>query len=233
MTRIWLRLRAPFAAYRPLQAGSLRATLPVMPYSAAWGLALNLAGIETRKGVDQTVTGTDPMAPPLRLAIGLPGPAPGVGSLFQQAHSYPVGSSGKDLQEHTHGAKYWITPVRREVLVDLDVVVGVEAADDLLTRLHDGLSGRGAWRRYGLPFAGDNNLLFDRIDLVLNPPPSRWYTPVELSGLPRRGATRLTRAIDRADSSKTVTDLVSPTAEAMESPPNQAWRWTPREPATQ
>ncbi|HWN68765.1 MAG TPA: CRISPR-associated protein Cas5, partial [Haliangium sp.] len=48
MNTLWLRLRAPFAAYRWLQAGVYRATSPIIPPSAAWGLLLNLAHIETR-----------------------------------------------------------------------------------------------------------------------------------------------------------------------------------------
>lgn len=230
MDRLWLRVRAPFAAYRPMQAGSLRATLPVMPYSAAWGLVLNLAGIETRLDRNQATTGIDPKAPPLRIALGLPGLDPEIGSLYQQAHGYPVGNSGKALQERTRGAKYWIAPVRREVLVDLDVLVAVEADAVVGRRVRDGLIGQGSWPRYGLPFAGDNNLLFDRIDLLPDLPPCRWYVPVNLQDPPRRGATRLTRAINRADSSRTESDLVSPQAEATPAPPEDAWRWTPRAP---
>lgn len=230
MDRLWLRVRAPFAAYRPMQAGSLRATLPVMPYSAAWGLVLNLAGIETRLGHEQATTGIDPKAPPLRIALGLPGLDPEIGSLYQQAHGYPVGNSGKALQERTRGAKYWIAPVRREVLVGLDVLVAVEGDAAVGGRVRDGLVGQGSWPRYGLPFAGDNNLLFDRIDLLTEPPPCRWYVPVNLKDPPRRGATRLTRAIDRTDSSRTESELVSPQAEAASVPPDDAWRWTPRAP---
>ena len=195
MDRLWLRVVAPFAAYRPMQAGSLRATLPVMTYSAAWGLVLNLAGIETRQGINQTTTGINPDAPSLRITIGMPTTVPGISSLFQQGHSYPVGNASQHLQEGTKGAKYHIAPVRREVLVGLDVVLGVEGDSEVTRRIRDGLVGRGDWPRYGLPFAGDNNLLFDRIDLLSSAPPCRWYTPIDLSAKPRQGATRLSRAI--------------------------------------
>src|SRR5438132_1289702 len=49
---LFLRLDAPFSAFRWLQAGVYRGTFPVMPPSAAWGFALNLAGIETRGRLD-------------------------------------------------------------------------------------------------------------------------------------------------------------------------------------
>jgi len=234
MERLWLRIQAPFSAYRPMQAGSLRATLPVMSYSAAWGLVLNLAGIETRQGLDRAVTGVDPSAPSLRLVVGLPYAPPTTGSLFQQAHGYPVGASGKELQVLAKGAKYWIAPVRREVLVGLDVVVGIECDASIAGRVRDGVEGRGNWRRYGLPFAGDNNLLFDRIEPITSPPACRWYTPVDLKAKPRQGATRLSRSIDRADSSRSVNELVAPQSESERTvePPANAWIWTPREPAT-
>jgi len=236
MDRLWLRVIAPFAAYRPMQAGSLRATLPVMTYSAAWGLVLNLAGIETRQGINQTTTGTNPDAPSLRITIGLPIKMPGISSLFQQGHGYPVGKSpkGEALKALSHGAKYWIAPVRREVLVGLDVVLGVEGDSEVMRRIRDGLLGCGDWPRYGLPFAGDNNLLFDRLDLLPSAPLCRWYTPVDLNAKPRQGATRLSRAIDRADSSKTTCDLVAPQSDSEKTaePPLSAWAWTPREPVS-
>lgn len=231
MEPLWLRIRAPFAAYRPLQAGALRATAPVMTYSAAWGLLLNLAGIETRKGLEKTTTDIDPAAPPLRLALGLPGTMPGRGSLFQQAHAYPIGKdASKNLAARCHGAKFHITPVRRELLVDLDLVLGACGSGVVLDRIHMGLRGSGDWPRYGLPFAGDNNLLFDRMDILDKPPECAWYVPVDIQGPPAKGATRLTLAIDRTDNSQTRAVLVSPSTTRNSDPPTEAWHWTPREP---
>ncbi len=232
MDPIWLRIHAPFAAYRPLQAGSLRATSPVMTYSAAWGLLLNLAGIETRNGLGNVTTGIDPQAPPLELALGIPeGKLPLFGSLFQQLHAYPIGKdAGKNLAENCHGAKYHIAPVRRELLVDLKMVIGARGRRQVLERVHKGLWGEGDWPRYGLPFAGDNNLLFERIDLLDSAPDCSWYVPVDDQGPPARGATRLAISIDRSDSSQTRTVLVAPSVSCTCSPPEEAWRWTPHSP---
>ena len=223
----WLRAVAPFAAYRPMQAGSLRATLPVMTYTAAWGLVLNLAGIETRQGRDRAVTGIDPGAPRLSLAIGLAGADPIVGSLFQQGHGYPVGGSGKELQALTKGCKYWIAPVRRELLSGLDVQIGIDAEGQLLERVRRGLHGQGDWPRYGLPFAGDNNLLFDRLEMLPKPHPTRWYLPIPPRSKPLRGATRLTTGIDRWDSSRTEVAHVAPMETAVDVPPKAAWVTVP------
>ena len=230
MERLWLHARAPFAAYRGMQAGVYRTTAPVIPHSAAHGLVLNLAGIETRDPAPDVTTQIRADVPRLRIAVGAVSPA-GVSTLYQQLHSYPVGGSGKELKERSHGAKYWIAPVRRELLVGLDVVIGVEAPDgDLRDRVRRGLAGDLGEERYGLPFAGDNSLLFDQLDLLGVPPRVRWYARLDPDEPPRRGSCRLTVGIDRRDSSRTTTVLCAPVDQATEEPPEKAWVWTPRRP---
>jgi CRISPR-associated protein Cas5t len=93
-----------------------------------------------------------------------------------------------------------------------------------------GLSGELEGDRYGLPFAGDNNFLFDRLELLDTPSPARWYTSLLAGDPPRRGTCRLTVGIDRRDSSKTTSLLCAPIEEATVEPPEAAWVWTPREP---
>lgn len=228
MGRIYLRVEAPFAAYRGMQAGVYRASAPMMSPSAALGLVLNLAGVEMRAEGAGVTTGIRADVPRLRLALGLLGPAPTTAVLYQQLHSYPVGNSGKELREKTHGAKYWIAPARRELLVGLSAQIGVETTDEaLLQRVRAGLAGAWNGQRYGLPFAGDNNLLFDRVDLLEEPLAARWYTPVALEGGPRRGSHRFTVGIDREDSSRTTTALLAPEDLAQPEPPDNAWIVTP------
>ncbi|MCX5962055.1 MAG: CRISPR-associated protein Cas5 [Cyanobacteria bacterium] len=139
MECLWLRIRAPFAAFRGFQAGVYRSTSPIMPPSAAFGLVLNLAGIEMRDSKPGVMTLIRQDLPCLKLAIGrpyqelangdmIPETDSEVCTLYQQLHSYPVGNSGKELKERTHGAKFWITPVRRELLVGFDMILGVQGA---------------------------------------------------------------------------------------------------------
>lgn len=230
MATLWLHLKAPFAAFRPLQAGVYRSTAPMMPYSAALGLVLNLAGVEMRAAGDEPVTLISPDVPRLRIALGLPGGAsPGTATLYQQLHGYPVGAAGKENRARTFGAKYWIAPARRELLVDFEAVVGVEAEEGLLADARRGLRGELQRPRYGLPFAGDNSFLFDRIDVLGSPPRTRWYTPLSPGDAPRPGSCRLTVGIDRADNSRTSSLLVAP-EEDSDLPPEQAWVWTPTRP---
>jgi CRISPR-associated protein Cas5t len=150
--------------------------------------------------------------------------------LYQQLHAYPVGNSSKELAAKTHGAKYHIAPVRREILSGFDVVIGLEGDPKVVDRVRAGLRGELEGHRYGLPFAGDNNLLFDRIDLMDDPIASLWYTPVDAQAPARRGSCRLTVDIDRADNSRTRSVLVAPLSNPQRMPPADAWVWTPRQP---
>src|SRR5437660_11474802 len=115
MNPLWLRVRAPFAAFRGFQAGVYRATSPVMPPSTAFGLVLNLAGIEMRKLTPGPITLIRDDVPKLRIAIGVASSAER-GSLYQQLHSYPGGNSGKELAAKPNGAKNWCATDRRGVL---------------------------------------------------------------------------------------------------------------------
>lgn len=232
MKRLWLFVRAPFAAYRALQAGVYRSTAPFMPPSAAYGLVLNLAGIETRMASSgEATTRMREDVPCLRLAVGRVGAPPELASLYQQLHTYPVGPYGKALKARTHGAKHWIVPIRRELLVDLRAVIGVECEEPaLLESVRLGLRGAGSGDRYGLPFAGDNNLLFDSIEVLAAPPLVHWYSRLGPGAETRVGSYRMTVGIDREDSSRTRRELMAPLEVPTLEPPESAWNWTPWSP---
>jgi CRISPR-associated protein Cas5t len=223
-----LRCRAPFAAFRWMQAGVWRATSPVIPPSAAWGLVLNLAGIETRedRGGPTTLVRAD--APAVELAVGALG-QPELASLYQQLHSYPVGNSGAEFKARSHGSKYWIAPARRELLTGVEFLLAVRGGpEDLRARVEAGLKGTLEVSRYGLPFAGDNNFLFDDITVISEPVAAQWYERLDDPQASRVGSCRLTIGIDRADASRTTSALFAPTAEPMPVPPESAWVWVPR-----
>lgn len=229
MTPLWLHIRAPFAAFRWLQAGVYRASSPTMPPSAAWGLVLNLAGIETRDTTASTVTLRRKDVPRFQVAIGERCEAQ-VNSLYQQLHGYPVGGSGKDLAALAHGSKYCIVPVRREVLTGLDLMIGIRANDEgLVDKIRSGLHGSGV--RYGLPFLGDNSFLIDRIDVLAQPLESNWYCRLG-DGAPDGACNtcRLTVDIDRMDSAKTSAELYRRAENQTDLPPESAWTWVPRAP---
>jgi CRISPR-associated protein Cas5t len=233
METLWLRIQAPFAAFRAFQAGVYRSTAPIMPPSTAFGLVLNLAGIEMREKTDSPITQIRQDLPCLELAIGsISNSTSEISTLYQQLHSYPVGNSGKDdLKPLAKGAKFWITPVRRELLVGLDMVLGVRGDKEVIEKAVQGLKGEFNPTRYGLPFAGDNNFLFDRIEPIQEIPPTHWYVKMNSNSSPMAGSCYLTVGIDRSDNSKTSRFLYAPESEPSVEPPKTAWTWTPRQPA--
>jgi CRISPR-associated protein Cas5t len=218
---IFLRLDAPVAAWRWLQAGVYRSTFPVIPPSAAWGLVLNLAGVETRGALSEVVTSIREDAPALDIAVGVePGREGQRSVLYQQLHSYPVGNHRREMSARARGNKYGIAPARREILIGIVAWVGARGPVDLLDRVLEGLAGTLKSTRYGLPFAGDNQFLFSRIDPTRRSPAAHWYVPVtDLAGA--RKTTRLTTNIDRGDASRTAAPF-APTPEPVACP-DAAW----------
>lgn len=235
-----LELKAPFAACRPMIAGWYRPTSPVLTHSAAYGLLLNVACVETRMREDEAGhPGRVPASlmrdglPKLRLAIGLPEgvPPPRVQSVYQQLHNYPVGRDAGIPAEWARGTKNNITPSRREFLSDLDVILCADGNEELEERIRSGLAGEFNGERYGLPFVGDNSFLIDRLDerVAGDVPPCRWYeqlgTEAHADRVPE--TARLTTWIDRADMTRTRSALFAPTMEATVEIPEQAWQWIP------
>jgi CRISPR-associated protein Cas5t len=233
---IALYIEAPFAVFRTFTAGWYRPTATFLTPSAAYGLLLNLAGIESRlREGEFGHDGKTPASltrtglPQVELAVGVPEFCirqgqivsckpeetlfPHVQTMFQQLHNYPVGSSGKEHAESTKGNKYNITPVRREYLSNLRAVIAMRGSDELADRIHRGLAGEFSADRYGVPFLGDNSFLIDRLELLESPLPSiRWFErigPESGRGM-RDRAARLTLIIDRANLSATTSALFAP-----------------------
>jgi CRISPR-associated protein Cas5t len=159
---ICLYVQAPFAVFRPFTAGSLRPTAGFITPSAAYGLALNIAGIESR--LDD---GKSPMTlmrsdlPRVKIALGALC-FPRVQSLYQQAHNYPVGKeAGARFAPQARGNKYNITPVRRELLSNLRAYICLDENPNLEQKVRNGMLGQYNAARYGIPFLGDNNFMID------------------------------------------------------------------------
>jgi len=224
MDPLYLRIEAPFAAFRPFTVGSFRPTADFLTPSAAYGLLLHLAGIEMRDtSILDVMTHIKTGLPRLRLALGQVQP-PRHHVLFQQLHNYPVGNTGKEHKPRTMGCKYNIAPVKRAFLSNLKACLAVQALPDFLEAVRNGVAGQGP-PRYGLPFLGDNSFLPDRIEFLDRPLPARWYERLdsESDEDPPRGVTRLTITIDRADSSRSLSALFAPGNRPSDIIPDQAW----------
>lgn len=224
METLWLHIRAPFAAYSTLRSGTYRDTMPIMPPSAAYGLILNLAGIEMRGSLREPITPIRADLPPLKLAFGrVSGSCSEVSVLLQSMHNYPVGNTGKERKATAHGTKYWIEPTYSEIIVNLDMMLGVKAEPELISRVRSGLTGEDDRPRYGFPFAGDNNFRFDRIDCLNEPLPFHWFVSIESTLDLEPGAISLTVKIDRQNPSQTKSLLFSSTKAAVTSIPESEW----------
>lgn len=224
-----LRVRAPFAALRTFTAGSYRPSAPFITPSAAYGLVLNIAGIESRldDGVSP-MTVTRGGLPATRIAIGALR-LPEVQTLYQQLHNYPVGETGKERREQAHGNKYNIQPIRRELLADIDAYVCLDGNDALEERVRAGLAAGSRHetdgvRRYGLPFLGDNNFLLSHLAEEREPRPAFWFRLVQReSAAGAANVARLTVWIDRREMWRTVSALYCRDDEPEMAVPADAW----------
>lgn len=230
---IRLTIEAPFAACRPMMAGWHRPTAGFLTHSAAYGLMLNVAGIESRLGEHEPghpggvpASVNRPGLPSFRIALGLPEGAdlPGAGTVFQQLHNYSVAAGNAGIKpEFALGRKNNIAPVRRELLSDLSVLAFVQAEEDFVEAVRRGLRGESNGRRYGLPFLGDNNFTLDRIEEV-EPRAARWFALANAGRgeVPRAGTTRLTAYVDRLTPIGTRSALFAPVEVASATPPESA-----------
>jgi CRISPR-associated protein Cas5t len=238
-----LYVHAPFAACRTFTAGWYRPTATFLTPSAAYGLILNVAGIESRlREEDAAHDGSAPATlmrpglPRVAIALGAPpegrgGHFPSVQTVYQQLHNYPVGASGQARAASAKGNKYNITPVRREFLADMRAFICIKDNDELEDRVRRGLAGDFNSERYGVPFLGDNAFLIDRLEVPKEVPSALWYRCIrEINGSsPRPRTARLTCWIDRADLSRTRSALYAPdvTVRPATDIPEDAWTAIP------
>ncbi|HEW79300.1 MAG TPA: type I-MYXAN CRISPR-associated protein Cas5/Cmx5/DevS [Phycisphaerales bacterium] len=220
-----LRLDAPFGVFRTFTAGSFRPTASFITPSAAYGLLLNIAGVEMRHDDGNFVaTLVQTELPAVEIALAARTKLPGQQSIFQQLHNYPIGSSGKGHKEAARGNKYNISPARRSFLSDIHAYIAMRGNGELEKLITDGLSGKRL-RQYGLPFLGDNNFLIDRLEVVREPESALWFEMINEAGEEgmRENVTRLTITIDRANMVNTRSALFAPQAESAQTIPEKAW----------
>ena len=217
-----LYVQAEFASFRTFSAGSFRPTSRFMTYSAAYGLLLNLAGIESRYDDGKSpMTLTRSSLPRVKIALGAK-KLPKIQSIYQQLHNYPVGAdAGKKYKEGARGTKYNITPVRREFLMHFAGYICIDNNPELQDKIKRGLLG-DTESRYGLPFLGDNNFLPDRIEIVDKLPKAHWFLKLDKTSEPVSESTRLTISIDRSQFAETRSALFAP-SKPSDSIPEDAW----------
>jgi CRISPR-associated protein Cas5/DevS len=223
---ICLYVQAPFAAFRTFTAGSFRPTAGFITPSAAYGLALNVADIESRFDDGKSaMTLMKPDLPHVKLALGALC-FPQLQSLYQQAHNYPIGKdAGAKYIPSSKGNKYNITPTRREFLSTIRAYVCLDENPELEQRIRDGLAGTYNATRYGIPFLGDNNFLVDVLREETEKRPAYWYQKIAEHDANRAMSrtTRLTIRIDRENMANTIGALFFPGPHPTLMIPDNAW----------
>lgn len=223
---ICMYVQAPFAVFRTFSAGSFRPTAGFITPSAAYGLLLNIAGIESRlEDGKHPMTVTRKDLPHAKIALGALS-FPQIHSLYQQAHNYPIGKdAGAKYIPLTKGSKYNITPVRREFLSDIRAYICLTDNPDLTNKVRDGLNGEYNAARYGVPFLGDNNFLIDILREESIRQPAYWYERIseQESDGPQPRTTRLTITIDRQNMANTKSALFFPCPSQRQDVPDNAW----------
>jgi CRISPR-associated protein Cas5t len=229
-----LHVKAPFGAFRHFATGSYRQSAPFVTPTAAYGLFLNLAGIESRR-IDEKCIATDTQRrlPSCIIAIGIAGTPPRVARILHQLHNYPVGSTGKENAARAKGAKYNIQPITRETLCGIDAVLCLDHNATLEDNVREGLAAgvsstlENGSPRYGIPFFGDNSYMIDSIDeLTVGGLPDdaiNWICRAEAFDDENEVADRFRMPlwIDRNDMTRTKTALFSTLAATQ--PPPAAW----------
>lgn len=228
---ICLYVQAPFGVFRTFTTGSFRPTAGFITPSAAYGLVLNIAGIESRhEDPKHSMTLTKQGLPRVRMALGALR-FPEIQNLYQQLHNYPVGNTGK---EHQHSRarynKYNIVPARREFLSDICAYVCLDENKELENAIRDGLDGAHNDDRYGMMFLGDNNFLIDILREETDRKPAHWYEKISeraSDDTPRPRTTRLTISINRRHMADTTSALFSPSYLKQQDIPESAWVTVP------
>lgn len=223
-----LHVKAPFAAFRTFTAGAYRPTAPFITPSAAYGLVLNLAGIESRYDDGQapmTLMRAD--LPRVEMALGAIR-FPEVQRVYQQLHNYPVGASGKDRADACKGNKYNIQPVWREFLADIDAYICLRGNEPLegqvRSGLRDGSRAMGDRPRYGVPFLGDNSFMVDVLREESSPGPAYWFKRLRAHDPSPQGRRwRLSVWIDRADMTRSRAFLYAPGDTPVAVVPEEGW----------
>jgi CRISPR-associated protein Cas5t len=212
--------------FRTFTAGSFRPTAGFITPSAAYGLVLNIASIESRFDDGRTaMTLMKSDLPRVKIALGALR-FPEVQSLYQQAHNYLIGKdAGAQYEPLSKGNKYNITPVRREVLSNIRAYICLDNHAELEQKVREGLAGSYNASRYGLPFLGDNNFMIDVLREVAERQAAYWYEriPEHDDNGPRLRTTRLTISIDRQNLAKTTSALFFPQPEPTMAIPESAW----------
>lgn len=212
---VWVVCWAQFAMHLQRYAGGIQATWPIPTPAEAYGLLLNLCGIDSNDHTCLPALPTRRDAPSFWTAIGSISTA-GRGKILTHQHIHRVGKQNIDPR----GLKTSIEPAHREVLVGTQFVVGMRADKSLTDRIIPCL--RGDIPAYNFLTAGTSDSLIDRVEVLDSPPEANWYAALDPKSPPRAGSHRFPVWIDRRNEGKGRSTILAPTERTSEVP-GTAW----------
>jgi CRISPR-associated protein Cas5t len=240
MGTLIVRVTAPHAVFKMHSAGAFQGTLPVMPPSTAYGLVMNMAGINIRgeptpvrkadAGYFSTLSIDKAKCPKVSIAVGLFS-VPERGVILYHAHRYLSVLNKPDVERlgkyKPYGRKNAITPTKQQFLVNYDGAIGIRAPENLIEKIMDTMLGRKA--HGGVLFAGSSDYLIESIQATDKP--AAWYSILTKSELHKRlekseippGLIRLPVSIDRDNCTKTLSMMFAPVETYTNNPPESSW----------
>lgn len=193
-----------FAHHLQRYAGGIQATWPIPTPSEAYGILLNLCGVDVNDHGCQPALPARRDAPSFWVAIGSQATAGG-GKILSHQHFHRVGKEGTDPR----GMKTSIEPASREVLVGTQFVLGMADEDRaLIDRIITCL--RGDIPAYNFLTAGTSDSLIDRVKVLDAPPAANWYITPEPGKSPGRGSHRFPIWLDRRNEGKSRWGILCP-----------------------
>jgi CRISPR-associated protein Cas5t len=225
METTWLRIQAPFAAFRKFQKTIYHSSEHIITPTSAYGLILNILGIDNRFNIE---------LPKLTITIGEI-QIPLVNSLYQHVYIKPSNGGNKDkatginirqekiktLKQMSYGHNNWCNPKTKEILTNIDYIIGIKTDDIILNKLNYNIKNSG--ERYGLPFLGDNNCLIDSIEIMNKPINAYWFIHYIENDVINSDNYYLSVKIDRKDNLKTKSLLYIKTEKISFPDNNKCW----------
>lgn len=204
----FIKIKAPFAVFRPLMTGKFRLTYDYPSPSAMRGLILNLASYELHEKHD-----------PFEFAIGI-NKSGKKNSILTQIHRCPTDMSLKGRV--IYGRKPSISLSQREFLSEVEYYIALKTSDSFLERINSTLEGK--LERTGIPFLGDNNFFLEEILVQKEIPEVNWMVKFdgqlkEINSLP----SCYDLIVNWNDYSCSERILLSVTKSKLRDVPSEAW----------
>jgi CRISPR-associated protein Cas5t len=187
----WIYLEAPFACFRPITVGKYRQMHTVISPTAALNIIKNILGLEINDEFECT------------FCVGLENKLER-SVLLTHYHTYAQAYEIQSKKGITWPQKPNIQCVLREIGSNFKAYLGIKTDNNLKNKLKSGLNGE--IKRHGIPFAGDNNMIFSKMEECKIPNKELyWLKQINMNGdwKEKRESFSMSTKINRKEFEKT------------------------------